>query len=167
MGVTPQPDGGLMVHRADGRRDYSAPAAGGAYTPPPGIYDMLVRAGNGTTTLTTVDQIAYQFNAQGQLISIADRNNNRTTLVWSTSGLANGTGGLVVTDPSQRQLVLSYGPGANSQRFVRLREQGNILGRILAYGYNAAGDLETITDPRSNITRMTYDSQHRLLTVVD
>jgi len=166
MRVTPELGGTVLVRRADGRLDRYIPLGGGGYTPPPGIYDTLARAADGTSTLTTTDQVVYRFNAVGQLTSAVDRNGNTTTLEWWTTEHANNTGGLDIIEPSGRSFVLSYGPSDQGLRFTRLRENG-VLDRIISYGYSAAGDLETITDPRGNTLRMTYDTQHHLLTITD
>lgn len=174
MMVVPEARATVVVSAPDGRRDrYTVDtAAGGTYAAAAGIYDRLARGGDGTYILTTSDQLVYTFDLMGRLVSVADRNNNMTTLAWTTTGLANGTGGLTITEPTgrqtppaDRQLVLSYGTGADRYHFVRLEEQ-NILGRVVQYAYSGAGDLETVTDPRNNTIGMTYD-RHHLLTVTD
>lgn len=166
MRVTQEPEGSRIVRMPDGRRDRYTTTDNVTFTAPPGVYHRLTAAGGGGYTLRSPGQVLYHFAANGQLSSIVDRNNTTTTFTWSGSGL-------VVADPTgQRTLTLTYGTGANSGRFMSLAESipANApypLARSVQYAYDAKGDLIKVTDTRGGLTTMTYDSGHRLLTVID
>ena len=40
-------------------------------------------------------------------------------------------------------------------------------GSRIRYGYNAAGDLETVTDELGAVTRYRYDARHNLVQIID
>lgn len=161
LSITAQSPTKVLVRNADGRRDRYTSADGVTFTPPAGIYHTLTKsAADGSYTLTTPDQLVHQFDLTGRLTSIADRNNNTTRLSYTATNLT-------ITDPGGRTLVLTYGTGFDSKRFVSLTDTSLTPNRTVGYSYDTAGDLRTVTDVRGNFIRMTYDGSHRLRTLVN
>lgn len=149
----------ITVMNYDGRRDTYSHAPDGSYTPPPGIYATLTPITTADTisyTLTTKDQTSFNFDADGKLVSIVDRNSNELSLSYDASGyLAQ------VTDASGRSLDFNY--DANR----RIASVVDPAGRALSYGYDANGDLTSFTDPAGGVTLYTYDAQHRMTSITD
>jgi len=72
----------------------------GSYSAPTGVYETLTENVN-DFLLTAKEQVRYVFDLNGRLTSIKDRNDNTTSLVYTT-------GFLTVTDPGGRSLVIEY-----------------------------------------------------------
>lgn len=121
------------VIRGDGR-EISYSLVNGAYVAPAGFQETLVRASNGTWTLTFKDGSLQRFDATGRLTSLEDANGNATVLAYSAGLLAS------VTDAAGRSLTLSYTNG-------KLTSVGDPEGRLWGFGYNSAGRLTSIADP--------------------
>lgn len=121
MAITQESPTTVIVRNADCRRDRFTDAGGGTYTAPPGVYNRLVKATDGTYTLTTPEQHLFRFDPAGRLTSLKDRYANTTTLTYATSGVT-------VTDAAGRGFTLAYGTGANQARFVSLTEVGGTAG---------------------------------------
>lgn len=68
----------------------------GTFTAPAGYHDNLVHNGAGTWTLTTTKQWVYEFDSNGRLVTVTDRNGNVTTISRNGSGkptsISDGTG---------------------------------------------------------------------------
>ena len=79
-----------------------------------------------------------------------------------TQSLYNGFGQASAkhTDPTGRVVDIDY----DATTHYRLRRHVNHAGLNLTtiYGHNAYGDINAVTDPRSNQTTYTYDKQRRL-----
>jgi RHS repeat-associated protein len=126
----------------------------GSYIPPAGIFDTLVKNGDDTWTLTTKRQVRYNFDTSGNLASIVDRNDNTTTLAYTSGRLTS------VTDPGGRSLTFSYdGSG-------RVTQVTDPLNRTVQYAYDSNGDLVTVTNVLGGQSTFTY-SNHRLVTGTD
>ena len=109
----------------------------GQYLPPAGVYDQLVRNGDGTWTLTHKGGLQRRFLADGKLDRIVDLNGNVVQCAY--------TGGLLtsVTDASGRVLQLGYSGG-------RLTSVTDAEGRVWTLSYDANGRLIAVTDPLLN-----------------
>lgn len=94
------------------------------------------------------------YSSAGRLTSISDRNNNTLSLTYDGSLLTT------ITEPTGRTLSLTY----NGQRISRVTDP---LGRHADFGYDASGNLTSVTDMRGKGWAYTYDDSHRLLTKVD
>ncbi|MPZ23214.1 MAG: hypothetical protein GEU28_06665 [Dehalococcoidia bacterium] len=97
-------DSGAVVRYGEGHSSRFT-ESGGSFTASPGNHDVLVENMDGTFTLTTPDQTAFNFDAGGVLTSIADRNSNATTLTYSMDGQLE-----TVTDEGGRELSFEYDP---------------------------------------------------------
>jgi RHS repeat-associated protein len=130
---------------------------GSHYVPKlPGVYNTLVKNGDGTFTLIRTDQIRYNFALNGKLQNIIDRNNNSISLLYS------GTGKLrTITDAVGRQFTLAY--DANG----RLASLTDPIGREIAYRFDPNNDLGSVADANGFTTRFFYDSKHRITKITN
>jgi YD repeat-containing protein len=82
--LTVNPDNTVEIQEADGGVIAFAPNAGGGYSPvTPGVFDTLSKNSDNSFTLTRTTQTKFNFSAQGNLLSITDRNGNAQTLVYA------------------------------------------------------------------------------------
>ncbi len=145
-----------IVRRGDGRRDKYQKDANGNYTGQVGVYDTLVRNGNGTYTLTEKDQTKLNFTSNGRLDSVVDRNGNATTTTY------NGSGNLtLITDSAGRSFSLAYNGSG------RLTSITDPINRVWTYAYDGSGRLQSVTNPLNGVTTYGYDGANHLLTVTD
>lgn len=102
-------DNSATITHPDGRRVTYTRNANGSYNRPSGVYDSLVKNGDGSFTLTTKSQARFFFASDSKLASIADRNGNTLSLSY--------TGGILrsVADPAGRALTFSYGAAGELQ----------------------------------------------------
>jgi RHS repeat-associated protein len=102
------------------------------------------------------DGSVHQFNSTGKLLSLADRNNNQTTLSYDASGhLAS------ITNPFGR--VLNVTTNANGQ-VLFISDQ---LGTVATYAYGAGNTLSSVTYADNSGFQFAYDGSDRLTTVTD
>jgi RHS repeat-associated protein len=101
--------------------------------------------------LTTPDGRVFDFSRDADgVFRVEDRNDNAITI--ARNGLIHSTG--------------------KNVEFVR-DGQGRVTavvmpnGSRIRYGYNAAGDLETVTDELGAVTRYRYDARHNLVQIID
>ena len=150
------PDGSIAIKQGDGSV-IGFSASGGNYSPStPGVFDSLVKNGDGSFTLTHKNQTQVTFNGAGQLTAITDRNGNRQTLSYDASGNLTG-----ITDTSLRSYTLSYD---SSKHLTALADPS---GRTVHYAYDASGHLASVTDPAGGIITFTYDGGSRLASATD
>jgi len=123
-------------------------AADGSFTPPLGRRDTLVKAADGTFTLTIQQSnVRYSFDTDGALLSIKDDYDNALRFTLDSARRVarvdddSGTG---------RYLVLTWNP---SGRIASVQDNG---GRIISYSYGADGTLAAATNPAGQSTIYTY-----------
>jgi RHS repeat-associated protein len=147
--------GDVTITRADGRQDTFTQTQSG-YSPPPGITDALVKNGDGTYKLTTLDRAVYQFNASGRIATITDDHGLATTYNYDSNGrLAS------ISDASGQSLAFTYN---SSNHITKVTDSA---GRYVSYAYSSAGNLQTVTDALGGTTTYAYDSAHRLTSITD
>ncbi|PMB05501.1 hypothetical protein CEN49_17975, partial [Fischerella thermalis CCMEE 5273] len=152
--------GPLMYIDEDGTTHTFIPNGDGTYAAPPGKHLELRKLSGGTYRMEDTDQIVYRFNTSGRLTSITDSNGNRTSISY-TSG--NPTR---ITDASGRIITLSVN---GDNRVTQVTDPAN---RTVAYTYDAAGNLKTVTkkdaagNPLSTVT-YGYDTSKRMTSVTD
>jgi RHS repeat-associated protein len=125
--------------------------ANGAFTPPAGRRDTLVKAADGTFTLTLQQSnVKYAFAADGALLSIADDYGNalRFTLdaTRRISRLDDDSG-------TGRSVELTWNP---SGRLASVQDNG---GRMVIYSYASNGTLTGVTNPAGQTTTYTYEQR--------
>ncbi len=146
----------VAIRWADGRIDRWTDVGGGTYEPAQwDCHDELVYdAGTWTVTKTNLD--VHQFDADGKLTSITDKNDNAFTLAYNVDDQLE-----TVTDPVGRWLTLSYYPDGLLQSVT------DWTGRTVQYSYDASGRLEHVTDILLNTIDYTYDANGYLATIND
>ena len=158
--------------------------SGSDYSPPAGRFETLVKNGNGTWTLTFAHGEQYQFNAQGNLTAIEDRNDNTialaygstATTVWGYSPYGQSPAAKIkiavdkplvaMTDTTGRQLDLNY----NSDGLLGSIEDGS-REWTFTYGFTTH-DLLTITKPAttqftSGVTKTFEYENHNVKKIKD
>jgi len=130
----------------DGTQHLFTHQANGSYNAPTGIFDMLVKNGDGTFTLTHTDQSAHAFDTNGRLVSLRDRHNNTIALAYTGADLtqAQAAGGQFLT--------FAYTAG-------KLSAVTDNVNHTLSITYNN-NRLKTFTDPMTYVTDFTYSGGH-------
>lgn len=157
MAITWRPDKSALVTMGDGHVAYylgnvnqSNPSdMSGTYFPQEEHEGLLVRAANGTATLTMPDQVVYHFDAAGLLSRITHpypaeiiviRNAGRPVQLVHSNGVT---------------YTISY-VGSNISTITSSN------GRTVSYTYTPSGDLATFTRPDGSTYTYTFDANHRL-----
>jgi RHS repeat-associated protein len=133
----------------------------GSYARPPGVFETLVRNGDGTFTLSRKDQVKFNFTSMGKLQSVVDRNNNRVDLLYDGSGLLDRA-----TDSDGRYLDFTNDPQARVRRIDEQLGDATFQNRYVEFFYDANGDLWRTRDVKGGFTEFTYEN-HRLKTIKD
>ena len=167
------------------------------------LFRHLVEHTDGTLTLFAKDGGRVEFNRNGAVVTVQDRFGNAIRFQYLQDGsgndvkppiygkskyfIANG-GGIVgreyqlvkIIDTYDRQILLSYFGDADGAKTGRLKRVTDFLGRTVAYDYDDAGDLISVTSPPTadfpsgTVTHYTYSANdpnealsHNLLTLLD
>ncbi|MEH1124165.1 polymorphic toxin-type HINT domain-containing protein [Micromonospora sp. CPCC 206061] len=163
--------GAVRVRAEDGSEAVYTRAGDGSYTRPPGIRSKLSAVADGWR-LVTPDQRTLRFNAEGQLLSVANARGHGVTLRY-TSGLltsvidASGRVVRIENRTDLRMITKITLPDGRSTQFDyqdgRLLKVQDPRGYTHSYAYNAAGRLTQVTDARGNAhVRNTYDANGRV-----
>jgi RHS repeat-associated protein len=129
----------------------------GTYTAVPRVIASLVANPDGSYTFTRLHKQVFTFNVAGQLVSEADLNGYLTTLAYNPSGQL-----ATVTDPAGRTLSFTW----TGNNITAVTDSASPP-RQVSYDYDGSGDLTDVIDVGGGDTHLTYDSSHRLLTVLD
>ncbi len=145
----------LILMEGDGRRVRYTSTDGVTFIPEErfGEESTITKNDDGTLTLRKKDDTLYNFDPDGRLISIADRNGNTTTLNYAGEDLVS------ITDPYGRTITLTYSAG----KIISIQDP---LGRTYTLSYTGEY-LTSITDPQGGETRYGYDSDGRLVSRED
>lgn len=121
----------------------------------PDLAPQLTRNQDGTYTATRIDQLQFNFDESGRLLSLVDRNQNQITLNRQEERLTEiiNVGGQAIT--------------FNYDNDGRITEISDPIGRITQYKYDENGNLASIVDPRGNLTTYAYDDERHLIKVTD
>ncbi|MEJ1929429.1 putative Ig domain-containing protein [Nostoc sp. NIES-2111] len=103
--------------------------------------------------LTTKEGVVYEIDAAtGDLLTVTDTNGNKLT--YTDEGIYSSTGKQVIFErDAQGRIAAVKDP----------------MGELIRYGYNANGDLVSVTDREGNTTKMEYNQQrsHYLDKIID
>ncbi len=174
--------GGRVTGKTDPRGNLSdaTPAAyTTTYTYEPGGQLATAKDPLGNTTIYTYDadgQLAtakdplgntttYGYDAAGNRTSVKDTAGNTTTSTFDWTGSPTS-----VTDPLGNKTTSTYDKNGRPATLVTAR--GNASGATAAtytttFGYDAAGNRTSVTDPTGAVTATTYDEINRPVTVTD
>jgi RHS repeat-associated protein len=118
---------------------------------------------------------AFTFNDRGLPLTTTLPSGHATTTTYDTAGrvatIADGVGTDTITrDADGRQLTVVE----NGQTLARVYDAlGRVTkytdaaGNVIGYGYDAAGNLATLTYPDGKVVTYTYDAANRFKTVTD
>lgn len=141
---------GAELRYADGRVvNFEGDGAGG-FTTPETVQDMLEKAGS-DYLLTMKDKTVYRFNADGRLISIADKDGNTLTLNYSGEEFST------IVDASGRVLSFTYADGDITS--INIPDYGTVQ-----YAYEN-GRLISVTGPEDDTVLYTYDDIGCILSI--
>ena len=152
---------------------------GNYYTSSISAYPILAKNSDNTLTLTYKNGAVYNFNAQGKLTSIADKNGNTLAFTYDSSSnlikIADSSGKTItlgydgnsritsMTDPNNNTYSLNYGGN-----FLTSVSSNNSLGtQTWTYTYDDKGFMLTKTDPQGNLFQYAYDANHRVSQTID
>jgi len=103
-----------------------------------------------------VEKTTYTYDSTGALTGIANPLNQQTTITSHTGGGLP----LTIVDPNGVTTTLTYDP---RQRLL----SSTTAGHVTSYGYDAAENLTSVTQPDGSKLSYTYDTAHRLTAVTD
>ncbi|MFA4842824.1 MAG: RHS repeat-associated core domain-containing protein [Candidatus Omnitrophota bacterium] len=119
------------------------------YISPKGVYDKIVQNPDGTYTLTDQHGTASQFDQNGLLTEIKDRNNNSLHFSYEAGGKLPIIGKSVFSnDPIPKVIAYDY-------KLIKIIDTA---AREITLNYNANGKLETIVDFSARTYAYAYDS---------
>ncbi|WP_091933612.1 RHS repeat-associated core domain-containing protein, partial [Blastococcus sp. DSM 46786] len=143
------------------------PAGGTAYTAPAGFkMDLTGDAAGGWSLTDHASRDVRAFNTAGQLTTLTDRNGNQTTFAYSGLALTE-----VVSDqgPAAARTLQVGTAGGGSKQITELTQtpaaSSNLSNRSVAYDYDAAGRLQTVTDALGRASQLGYDAAGRLASI--
>ncbi len=149
------PDKSIDIRRGDGKVEHFF-WNGTRYQSPWSVFDSLVKNADGSYTLTIkTDKSVYNFNAQGVLINIKDRNNNTISFTYDTESKLT-----VITDPNGKNITLTYGSNNKVSR-VTLPDA-----RFISFVYDANNNLIQSTDMVGATSSFRYDSTSYITEIV-
>jgi RHS repeat-associated protein len=144
--------------------------------PRSGISAEIVVNSDGAYTLIKQSGLIYQFNPDGRLLSITDRNGKQTVLTYTESLLSsitdsNGrTTGFTydnlnritqIIDPAGMKTALIYNPEGLLSSLIYPD------GSAWTYRYDSSGRIILKTDPLGSTTSYIYDSEGRMIQATD
>ena len=182
-------DGNLLLKRGDNSKTEFTQDTGDTYIAEEG-YETILANGNGTFTLNRTDGYFYQFDIDGTIESIDDKNGNQLLfsyysdpngIKWQVPFSGISPFALVNTPITlgydfQLERVEEAHNGIPTGRYIAFTYNANgriemiedFTGRQVTYEYDptANGDLISMTDPEQNIYQYGYDNEHLMTSFV-
>lgn len=145
----------LILDGSNGRKiEFTYNQGNDSYTAPSGIYDTLEKNPDGTHTLTKKHGTKYDFDINGNLSLIVDRNQNQISFTHDPNGK------LPITGRSEYFVDLLEGVVAYDYMLTKMTDS---LGRDIDFAYDGKGRLTTITDFAGRSWSYTYDANDNLI----
>lgn len=147
----------LMVDETGRKNEYVRNESGG-YDSPKGFDDILTENSDGTYTRTLKNGIRYDFDLNGCLNRITDRNGNALTFAYDDAGKLpiNGKSKYFV---SQETGIIAYD--------YKLTKITDSSGREVSLFYNDDGRLSRMLDPENREITYTYDENDNLIRITN
>lgn len=144
----------IVFTEKDGRSVYYY-KSGSTYYPDPvsGRHSSIKKNADSTYTLTEKSGVKYDYNTDGSLTKITDRNSNIISFSYTGDDLTS------ITDASGRITTLAY----TANQITSITDPG---GRTTSFTYNN-DELSSVTDPMGGTWTYTYDTEGRMLTKTD
>jgi RHS repeat-associated protein len=172
---------GVLYTAGDGYSALFTPVSGSttAYTAPAGAKADLVKAGDGSYTLTSrTNASVVTFNADGRVATLADRNGNTTTFtpaagkitrITATKGETGARTASLSYDSYSGTLASISQTNGTASRSASLFNDGygnwtrftDPAGKVTTFGYNS-GRISSITPATGGKTDLTYDTSGRV-----
>jgi RHS repeat-associated protein len=143
----------IQVSQENGATLAFAKQTDGTYSAPARVLATLAQNADGTFTFARRQNQIYEFSATGALVRAEDRNGQGVDLTYDSGDrpveVSNGRGGTIT-------FVWTGG---------RIASAVDHTGRTVSYGYDAVGDLTTVTLPDGSTQSYAYDTDHRVVTM--
>ncbi len=156
MQIVETPDGLVKVFNADGSGSFFKPNGVNTYESPKGDFRTLTKNADGSYELREKFGTIFDFDSNGMLTGIENRNGNILTLVYDSNNLLD-----TITDSSGQITRFFY----NADN--RLSSITDPAGRSVYYEYDGSGNLATFTNTGGLQTPYTYDTNRNLTTITD
>ena len=138
--LIPSGSGNVSIINGLGREDVYLSQGGGVFTSPAGVFDKLVRNGNSTYTQVNSAGVAFQYDVDGFLTSIADRAGN------SMAFLRNSFHNISqATDSQGRTYMFNYSPSGGGQQLDSISDFSS-SGRTVVFTH-VSDDLMQVRSP--------------------
>jgi RHS repeat-associated protein len=159
----PADDGSVTYAAADGVVGVFTPSGTG-YASPGEFKATLARDGAGWKLTEHNSGRALSFTSAGLLDNTTDRNGNVTDVVYGSGEQQSR----IVSDRGP-SVVRNGNTGYGGNGFIASLNQSGTDGtsRTTLYGYDAAGNLSSITDPLGNVFTFGYDGAHNLTSITN
>jgi RHS repeat-associated protein len=154
--VTDEANNYAIIRMPNGQRYRFQQNSDGSYNSPKGIFQKLMKNSDGTYTLNKKFGDVYEFNADGNMTTISDKNGNQISFIYDNFGCINS-----VSDANGKSLTFIKGANGKISSII------DFSGRKIDYKYDNNGDLISVTDPEGHIVSYLYDSSHNLTAIVD
>jgi RHS repeat-associated protein len=150
-------NGNLLLRRNNTALDEFANRGNGTFAPHAGCYDALSRNGDGTYTLRERHGTIRNYNTDGCLTEVRDRNWNQLLLTFQAGGK------LPINTVSPYSHYTNAILVARDYQLVRIEVAwSNVLsGRFIQFSYDSYGRATNVTDFTGRTWRYNYDSQGR------
>ena len=155
--IVESPNGSVLLIDGDGGELFfdAAIQPGDPLVSPPGDFTELVEQADGTYTRTWPNATVHKFNADGFIDTIRDRNGNETQYEYVAPGRL-----MKMIDPVGLETTFVY----TGDRVTEIVDPAN---RSTRFGYDAVGNLETITDPDGTTRQFSYDERSLMTGEID
>ena len=171
-------DGSVILQQGNGDEKLYTKTSSG-FTTQTDDYSTLVQNPDNTFIITYQDGQKYNFNQDGKITNIVDRNGNTVVFTYINGNLAT------VTDPSGRMTTLTYDPNNHiiaitdpagttrtfsysNSMLTGVTTPDPLLGSLnWSYTYDNGGFMLAKADPNGNTTSYTYDADHRIVSAVN
>jgi RHS repeat-associated protein len=162
---------GVLETTGDGESWYFTQGSGNSFTSPAGDFSTLTSVTGGGWQLVDPQGTTFNFNSSGYETSRVERTGATTTYTWSSGTLTT------ITDPFNRSIGLAYTSGLLSS-ITDLASNVTSIGHTSSdltsitlpnpgggapqwqYTYNSGHYLSKISDPMSNNTSYSFDSNN-------
>lgn len=156
MQLVTEPDGTVTVRQETGSTVGFAPDDGGGWVAPRRFDARLTEHASGWTFERGHFEL-FDFDADGRLVAVRDRNGETTALGYVEGRLST------VEDPAGRRITFRWLDGRVSS--VEESAPGVPLGRTVSMDYDADGNLVGYVDVSGGPWSLDYDDRHRLVAV--
>jgi RHS repeat-associated protein len=125
-----------------GARETFVKLPDGSFAQPVGVVSKLLDNGNGTLTLKTPQQVAFNYNTDGKISNIAYPSGMTVNYSYTSGKLINVTNGL------GRTLTFNY----TGSKLTSVTDGSRSIG----FGYDANSQLQTVTNTANKVTTYEY-----------